>query len=133
MKKLLSLLFVLIVVPAWAGDETPVTQAGVSIELKGSIVNLSSLVSGLEKEAVYKEAGCASNSEKKSAETATISCVKAEGALLTYLSKNAHSVHWSISATSPSSMGCAAGCQTMHCPPPSGALVCCNTTTHKAC
>jgi len=133
MKKLLSLLFVLIVVPAWAGDETPVTQPGVSIELKGSIVNLSSLVTGLEKEAVYKEAGCASNSEKKSAETATISCAKAAGALLTFLSKNAHAVHWSISAATTTPMGCAAGCAMMNCPPPTGPVVCCNTSTHKAC
>ena len=28
---------------------------------------------------------------------------------------------------------CNAGCANMNCPPPSGPMECCNTTTHQAC
>ena len=144
MKKL-PLLLALIVLPAWAGDVAPVAEKGVSIELKGASKNLSALMADLEKDAAYKEAAC-SGKPAKSGKAAKITCGKADGALLVFLSKNAPAnVRWTISAaaTAPATrapapaasapLSCPTGCAVMNCPPPSGPIVCCNTTTHQAC
>jgi hypothetical protein len=144
MKNMLLLLLTLIIVPAWAGDVAPDTQTGVSIELKGSAKSLSALVADLEKDAVYKEAACSTAPAKKSGETVKISCAKADGALMTFLSKNAQTVHWSISALANKSlpatakqgvvpMSCPTGCSIINCPPPSGPLECCHISNHTPC
>lgn len=133
MRKLLLLLCALIfAAPAWAGDAVPVNETGVVIELKGSAKNLSALAADMEKDAVYKAAECSSKPMKKSGKTAKITCAKADGALLAFLGKNAPAnVHWSISAAANkgvSPLGCPAGCSLMHCPPPSGPLLCCKNS-----
>jgi len=144
--KMLPLLLALIVVPAWAGDAAPVTEQSVNIELKGATKSLSALVADLEKEAVYKEAGCSSK-PVKSGKIAKISCVKADSTLMAFLSKNAPAkVNWTISSTATSAskapaaasaeitpLGCPVGCALMACPPPSGPVKCCNVTTHGSC
>ncbi len=140
MKNLL-LLLAFIAVPVWAGDAVPVSETGVVIELKGKAQGLSALMAGLEKETAYNEAGCSSK-PAKSGKTAKITCAKADGALLTFLSKNAAAkVHWTISAAATSAapsavsspLSCPTGCSLMNCPPPSGPVMCCNTTTHQPC
>lgn len=134
MKNLLLLLSALIAVPAWAG-EVPVSETGVVIELKGSAKSLSALVADLEKDAVYKAAECSSKPMRKSGKTAKITCAQADGALLTFLVKNAPTnVHWSISAAASkalssaankSILSCPTGCTLAHCPAPAGPIVCC--------
>lgn len=136
MKKMLPLLFALIAAPVWAADELPFPQTGVTIELKGESAKLSAVLAEIEKETAYKEADCATKPAKKSAKKASISCSKADGALLTILSKNAQTVRWSISAAATRAaapMACPTGCALMNCPPPSGPWQCCNTATHKPC
>ncbi len=136
MKKMLPFLLALIVAPAWAADEMPFPEAGVTIELKGESAKLSAVLGEIEKETVYKEAGCATKPAKKAAKKASISCTKADGALLTLLSKNAQTVRWSISGAAyraAAPMACPTGCVFMNCPPPAGPVRCCNTATHTPC
>jgi len=138
MKITLLILLSLIVMPAWAEDaaapsvskpETiqaaPAPETSVVIELKGSSKNVSAVASGLEKEAVYKDAAC-STANNKSGKAARITCTKADSALMTFLTKNAPAkVQWSISPA-----GCPTGCLLMPCP---SITVCCSKTTHKPC
>ncbi len=132
-KLLLCLLALLVVAPAWGGTATFISWAGVAIELKGSAESVSTLVAGLEKEAVYKDAACSTVPAKKSGKTARISCDKADSGLMDFLTKNAPAtVQWSISSV-PAVGKCLPGCATMHCPPPGGPVRCCNTTTYAAC
>lgn len=154
MKNLLLLLSALIAVPAWAADATPAVkptaqpvsaaETGIVIVLKGTNKGVAALAANLEKEAVYKEANCSSKPAKKPGKTAKITCAKADGALLAFLSKNAPAkVQWSISAAATKSIpvttkGAAycpppIGCAMMNCPPPGGPLRCCNQTTRMPC
>ena len=128
MKKMLLLLLASIIAPAWAGDVAPDAGTGVVIELKGSAKDINALAADLEKEAVYKEAACSGKPAKKSGKTAKINCAKADGALMTFLSKNAPTkVHWSISAVANRSISaCPGSCTIINCPPPSGPLMCCH-------
>lgn len=101
MKKLLLLLSMLIAVPAWAGDVTSSSagQTAVTVQLSGSVKGVRAMLAGLEKDAVYKDAGCSAKPMKKAAKTAKISCSHAGGALLDYMGKNTpNKVRWSISS-----------------------------------
>lgn len=141
MKKL-PLLLALLVLPAWAADAAG--DRGMNVELKGPAKSVAALVADLEKDAAYKDAGCAAKG--KPGKTARISCAKAEGALLTALKAAPGDVRWSVSsaaakpvaapaaAAAPlSAQGCAVGCSYMKCPPPNGVPMCCNISTYKAC
>ena len=146
MKSILLFLLALIVVPSWADDAALMPSANatasaappaldsatsVYIELKGPAKSLPALVADLEKTAVYREAGCSSIPTKKPGKTAKIMCTKADGALMTYLSKSAPAnVHWSISVAA-----CPTGCTLINCPPPGGPKVCCKRTSigYKPC
>lgn len=127
MKKILLLLSVLIASPALAAD------TGIVIDLKGPTKDVSSLVADLKKEAAYQDAGCAAanKSGKK------IQCARADGALLTFLSKNAPpKVIWHISAAPATSVGGScppSPCSMMHCPPPTGPIKSCCTATYMPC
>ncbi len=146
----LLFLSALIVAPAWAAEEkasipalqkpaemqaAPVIQTSVVIELKGPAQSVAALTADLEKDASYKEAGCSSKPAKKSAKTATITCAKADSALMAFLVKNAAvNIHWTISGTAytftaNSSNGCPAGCYYMQCPVGSGVVRCCKNNT----
>jgi hypothetical protein len=146
MKNLLLFLLALIVVPVWAEGSAdapmkaaPDIQTSVNIVLKGSPGSVSALVAALEKDAVYKDAGCSSKPARKSGKMAKISCAKADSALMEFLSKNASAkVHWSISATTSavsSPLSCPTGCVFMNCPPPGGPALCCKKTStgYKPC
>jgi len=101
MKNFLLLLSVLIAAPAWAEEAAPASasQTAVTVQLTGSAKGVRAMLAGLEKDAVYKDAGCSAKSMKKSAKTAKISCANAGGALLDYLGKNTpDKVRWSISS-----------------------------------
>lgn len=133
MKKMLLLLSALIVAPAMAEDAAPLIQksaaaqtalaseTGVVIQLKGAAKSTSALVADLQKEAVYKDAACSASAAKRPAKVAKITCAKADGALMDFLSKNAQAVHWSISAAprmrlmSTTTGGCAVGCVPTSC------------------
>lgn len=132
MKNLLLLLLALIVVaPAWGGTAKPLASS-VTIELNNLTDNdnVSALVAKLEKNAVHKAAAC--GPAKTTDATTKIDCAKADSGLMGFLSENAPpTVLWSI--TSLIEKKCLPGCALMHCPPPNGATVCCNTTTLKAC
>ena len=107
MKKLLMILLLLIVAPAWAAEATPASagQTAVTVQLSGSAKGVRAMLATLEKDAVFKDAGCSAKPMKKSAKTAKISCNTASGALLDYLGKNTPSkVRWSISGTAPLAM-----------------------------
>jgi len=123
MKKIvLLLLSALVVAPAWAEEEkapapsakpaemqaasadaqtaetraAPVAQTGVVIELKGAAKDTAALSANLEKDAVFKDAGCSTKSARKSAK---ITCAKADSGLMAFLAKNAPAnIRWSISA-----------------------------------
>lgn len=137
MKKALPLLFALIAVSAWAGEaivapsmsrnEAMVAPpVGVVIEFKGADKSISALIAAMEKEGVYKEAACATVPGKDTGKPASISCGKAEGALMTYLSKHAPAdTLWSITTAS----SCPTGCYMMNCPPPGGPVACCKRTS----
>lgn len=137
MKKL-SFLLAMIALPAWAADTAPTAERGMSIELKGPAPSVSALVADLEKNAAYKDAGCAARTGK-AGKKARIACARADGALLTALGGSAPAdVRWTISSAmavgAPAApLGCPVGCSYMRCPPPSGPAACCNTTTLKVC
>lgn len=84
-----------------AAQTAPVAEPGVVIELKGSAKSESALVADLEKDAVFKNAACSTKPAKRASKTVRITCTKADGELLNFLSKNAQAVHWSISGTAP--------------------------------
>lgn len=132
MKKLLLCLLALIVVaPAWGGNAQPFADS-VTIELNNLTDkdDVSDLVKKLEQDAVYKAAAC--GPAKIVEATTKIKCAKANSKLMSFLDKNAPpTVVWNI--TSLQGGKCNAGCILMHCPPPSGPIVCCNTSTYKAC
>lgn len=120
---LLSLLALIVVVPAWAGDAAPLSL-GIAIEFKGPSKDVADLVAKLKKDPVYKAATCESVNESK------VACAKADGGLLAFLDKNAPAaVKWSISAAD-GTKPCpgTVGCKVMNCPPPGGPLRCCHTT-----
>lgn len=140
MKKMLLLLSVLIVAPAWAEApaQTATTGNAVVIELKGQARSVSALIADLKKDEVYQAAACSTG--KKSGKTTKITCSKTDGALLTFLANNAPAeVRWSISAAPagwvPQPPGCPppAGCSMMNCPPPGGTYRCCNNNTRMPC
>lgn len=143
MKNLLLFLLALITSPAWAGDAAPDTQTAVIIELKGPAQSTTALIADLEKQAVYKEALCATTPAKKAGKTAKISCTKADSALMSFLSSNTPAnVRWSISGTAPTAAGqtpdsttslCPTGCFMMNCPPPSGPVKCCRPPAYTPC
>lgn len=104
MNKLLLILSVLLVAPASAGEAAPSSagQTAVTVQLSGSAKGVRAMLAGLEKDAVYKEAGCSAKPMKKPAKTAKINCTNANGALLDYLGKNTPSqIRWSISGAAP--------------------------------
>ena len=131
MKKLLLILSVLLAAPAWAGEAAataeqaaaPAAQIAVTVALSGASKGVRALLAELEKDAVYKEAGCSAKPMKKPAKTARISCTNASGALLDYLGKNTPSkIRWSISGAAPLTMSTAAStCAKQTC---SGILSC---------
>lgn len=144
MKKMLLLLSALIVAPAFAGENVPAASQGVVIKLGGSTKDVAALLAELEKDAVFKDASCSAGKPGKKAK---ISCSQADGALLTFLSKNAPvGVNWSISPaphTAPqpklmlrapaSTLTCPAGCSPKNCPPPGGPYQCCNNYNNMPC
>lgn len=124
---LLSLLALIVVVPAWAGDAAPVSWAGVVIELKGPTESVSALVAKLKKAPAYKAAACEAVNESK------FDCAKADSGLMAFLGKNAPaSIQWSISSSAAEGK-CLPGCAIMQCPPPGGPIRCCNLTTKMPC
>ena len=128
---LLCLLALIVVAPAWGGPAKPLVTS-VTIELNNltKTDDVSVLVAKLEKDAVYKAAGCGTADTSKG--PTKIDCAKGDSGLMGFLSKNAPpSVMWSV--TSLIERKCATGCSFMHCPPPSGPMVCCNTSTFQAC
>lgn len=130
-KLLLCLLALTVVAPAW-GDTTKFLAPSVTIELNNLTKNddVSKLVAKLKEDAVYQAAACVPAKATKA--TTKIDCARADSGLMDFLSKNAPpTVLWSI--TSLIEKKCAVGCALMHCPPPGGPVVCCNTTTLKAC
>lgn len=151
MKNMLLILLALIVMPAaipvWAGDvpiapatakpsmqTAPGAETSVVIEFKGSAQSTSALTANLERQAVYKDAICSTAPVKKPGETAKITCIKADGALLAYLSRNAPAdVQWSITRTPATAAGCPAGCSLMNCPPPAGPMRCCRVPGYTPC
>lgn len=128
---LLSLFALIIVAPAWGGSPESIGWAGVTIELKGPDQSVAALAAKLEKDPVHKAASCG---PAKAAEGATkTDCARADSGLMAYLSKNElATVQWSISSSDAGGR-CPVGCVYMHCPPPTGPVVCCNTATYKAC
>lgn len=121
---LLFLLASIIVAPVWAkGAES--LSLGVVIELKGSSPEeIATLIAKLKKAPVYKAAACEAANESK------IACAKADNRLMGFLSKNAPaSVQWSISSAD-GARPCpgTTGCTIMHCPPPTGPIMCCHST-----
>lgn len=151
MKNIFLFVLALTAVSAWAADSTiaPRTQeqsghatrsilaadTGVSIKLNGPAKDIAALAADLEKDAVYNKAGCSSAPGKKSKTRAAIKCAKPDSALMEFLTKNAPAgVSWSISAAAGEPVAaCPSGCVLTNCPPPSGPIKCCNTTTFQPC
>jgi len=100
MKHKLMMLLTLIVTPTWAAETaTPLpAQTSVTIQLSGSSKSVQALQLALTKDVVYADAECSSKPMKKSAQSTSIKCTKATGALLDYFVKNTPpNVRWSIS------------------------------------
>lgn len=130
-KMLLCLLAFVFAVTAWEAGAKPLASS-VTIELNNLTDkdDVSDLVKKLEQEAVYKAAACGPANIVEA--TTKIDCVKGNSGLMSFLNKNApRTVMWSI--VSLREKRCLAGCTLMHCPPPSGPVVCCNTSTYKPC
>ena len=125
--QLLCLLALIVVAPAWGGPDTSVT---IELNNLGKDNDVSTLVAKLEKDPVYKSAGCGPAEIVKA--TTKIKCAKADSKLMAFLDKNAPpTVAWDINDIQGGK--CNVGCVTMHCPPPNGPITCCSTSTYQAC
>lgn len=121
MKNKLLLLLALVAMPAWAG--------GVDIQFKGKAKDVKSAVEQMQKDKSFQDAACTVSKNK-------VHCDQAAGALLEYLDANT-ALRWTISSSAKmpmkSTATCPVGCLLMHCPPPGGSVVCCNTKTYAPC
>jgi hypothetical protein len=121
MKKWLVLLWIATVAAAYAETPPPVKHASAFIQFKGTPKKVRSLLDQLAGDDAYKAAECKPMKTGKTGAVLGLSCDKPGSALMDMLDQHAPSgVTWTLSAR-----GCAAGCGMMHCPMPSGPILCC--------
>jgi hypothetical protein len=121
MKKLVLTLLIL-TSAAYAAEPVPAKHASAFVQLKGSHKTIRGELEQMQKDDAYKAAVCTPYKIGKSGSVSGLSCDKPDSALMDMLNRHASSgMQWTLTASS-----CAVGCTLMHCPYPTGPIVCCN-------
>ena len=146
MKEMLLFALALIVAPAWAADVVVSTPAvasttTVTVQLKGSAKQISTLLTAFKDDAVYQTADCKINTAAKPPKSAHITCMRADNTLMSFLINHSPAnMFWKISSI-PSLKVLPAvcpitPCSRMACPPPNGTVRCCTRVrpgVYQAC